>query len=60
MLVNEQRLINEQRAGEMVPLTLTMEELESLDAPWSWTDFSAGVGVGFGGIALVGGGIAIT
>jgi hypothetical protein len=41
-------------------LALQMEELETLDAPWSWGDFSAGVGVGFGGAGLVAAGIAIT
>ncbi len=54
-------MLTEETVDDMFPvLALKMEELEALDAPWSWGDFSAGVGIGFGGAGLVAAGIAIT
>ena len=47
--------------GELASLSLQMEPMESLEAPWGWGSFFAGVGVGivigFGAVAL---GVAVT
>jgi len=44
-------------ALNMSDLALHAEELESLDAQWSWGDFFIGVGVG---LTLISIGVAIT
>lgn len=46
--------------AEFALLSLQMEPMESLAAPWGWTEFFVGVGIGFGVVTLLYIGIGIT
>ena len=46
--------------AEFALLSLQMEPTESLEAPWGWTEFFVGAGIGFGMVALLYVGVAIT
>lgn len=45
---------------ELAPLSLQMEPMESLEAPWGWGSFFAGVGIGLALVGLFYVGVAIT
>ena len=46
--------------AEFALLSLQMEPMESLEAPWGWPEFFTGVGIGIGLVGLFYIGVAIT
>ncbi len=58
--MNTMELTQDVVDAEFALLSLQMEPMESLEAPWGWGSFFTGVGIGLGLVALFYVGVAIT